>query len=69
MHQIDVSSAPENWTSSRYSGQQGDCVQWRRARDGKAIEIRDSKNPDGPTLRALPESWRALVAFAAAYEV
>jgi hypothetical protein len=41
---------PRTWTKSSYSGQQGDCVEWRRASTGTGIETRDSKNPEESML-------------------
>ena len=37
------------WIKARRSGASGDCVEMRR-HDG-AVEVRDSKHPDGPVLR------------------
>ncbi|MFG1704464.1 DUF397 domain-containing protein [Nonomuraea sp. M3C6] len=37
------------WMKSPYSGGNGNCVELRR--HGGMIEVRDSKNPDGPKLR------------------
>jgi hypothetical protein len=37
------------WIKSRLSSQQGACVEMRSADGG--VEVRDSKHPDGPTLR------------------
>jgi hypothetical protein len=36
------------WKKSRRSNQSGSCVELALLRDGLAV--RDSKNPDGPTL-------------------
>jgi len=37
------------WVKATRSGDQGDCVEMRR--HGGAVEVRDSKDPDGPVLR------------------
>lgn len=37
------------WIKATKSVDHNDCVEQRR--HGEMIEIRDSKNPDGPTLR------------------
>lgn len=37
------------WVKATRSGPQGDCVELRR-RAG-SVEVRDSKDPDGPVLR------------------
>jgi hypothetical protein len=55
---------PEEWTTSTYSGQQGDCVRWRQSRVGSGIEIGDSKDPHGPTLTVSPNAWAHLVELA-----
>lgn len=41
--------------SSRSTGNGGSCVQARR--QGGLIEIRNSKNPDGGTVRFSIEEW------------
>ena len=38
----------DRWRTSRHSGPNGQCVQLRN----DLSEVRDSKNPDGATLRA-----------------
>ncbi|WP_331727188.1 DUF397 domain-containing protein (plasmid) [Kitasatospora sp. NBC_00374] len=61
---------PDEWTTSSYSGQTGDCVRWRQSRTRAAhVEVGDSKNPDGPTLTLPEEQWRAFVDFAKGFEV
>jgi Domain of unknown function (DUF397) len=55
--------APEldglTWRKSSYSGGgNGNCVEM--ARDVQLVAVRDSKNPDGPTLAFLPRAWCAL---------
>ena len=37
------------WIKASVSNAQGSCVQMRRV--GEMIEVRDSKDPDGPVLR------------------
>jgi hypothetical protein len=56
-------SAPEAWTKSSHSGQQGNCVEWRRSPDGGLIEVRDSKDPFGPVLAFTAKAWVAMVEF------
>lgn len=49
------------WTKSSYSSNDGpDCVEV--AVTPGAVHVRDSKDPDGPTLTFTPESWAAFVA-------
>ncbi|MCX5342804.1 DUF397 domain-containing protein [Streptomyces atratus] len=52
------------WRKSSYSGSEGgQCVEI--AAHPAAIHIRDSKNPDGPTLTVAPTTWTAFAGFAA----
>lgn len=63
-----------HWRKSSYSGSTGECVElgvpWRKSSfsgaTGDCLEVtpgavRDSKNPDGPTLRV---DLRSLVTYA-----
>jgi hypothetical protein len=44
------------WRKSSHSGEQGGtCVEV--AALGRAVAVRDSKNPDGPALRFAPAEW------------
>jgi hypothetical protein len=45
------------WTKSSYSSSNDGCVEW--SWDGTGIQIRDSKNPDGPVLSFTPKEWEA----------
>ena len=47
----------QNWRKSTRSGSNGQCVEVRRVDD--AIEIRDSKNQSGPSLRFTVSEWAA----------
>ena len=50
----------QEWKKSSKSGaNNGECVEVRRRDD--AIQVRDSKNPDGPILRFTREEWSAFV--------
>ncbi|MFD4943919.1 DUF397 domain-containing protein [Streptomyces sp. NPDC058239] len=52
------------WRKSSYSGSDGgECVEI--AAHPAAVHIRDSKNPDGPTLTIAPTTWTAFAGFAA----
>ena len=67
-------AAPEiTWRKSSYSGGNGECVEigWRKSSysggsgecveigwPDEAVAIRDSKNPDGPTLNFPTHGWR-----------
>ncbi|MFB7082087.1 DUF397 domain-containing protein [Streptomyces sp. NPDC056308] len=53
-----------DWRKSSYSGSEGGaCVEV--AAHPAAVHVRDSKNPDGPTLTVAPTTWTAFAGFAA----
>lgn len=53
------------WRKSSYSGNGGgNCVEVATA--GGIVAVRDSKNPDGPSLAFSPDDWRAFAAQAKA---
>ncbi|WP_392840803.1 DUF397 domain-containing protein [Streptomyces sp. LN500] len=53
-----------DWQKSSYSySDGGQCVEV--ATHPTAIHVRDSKNPDGPTLTVAPTTWSAFAGFAA----
>ena len=45
------------WIKAQRSDSDGQCVEMRR--HSGAIEVRDSKNPDGPILRYTSAEWAA----------
>ncbi|TXS37323.1 DUF397 domain-containing protein [Streptomyces sp. OR43] len=50
-----------DWTKSSYSGSEGgECVEI--AAHPAAVHVRDSKNPEGPTLTLAPTTWTAFAA-------
>jgi uncharacterized protein DUF397 len=50
------------WRKSTYSGGNGgDCVEVAGSIPG-AVAVRDSKDPDGPTLITSPAAWEAFTA-------
>jgi hypothetical protein len=50
-----------DWQTSSYSGSEGGaCVEV--ATHPAAIHVRDSKNPDGPTVTVAPTTWSAFAA-------
>ncbi|MFG2908468.1 DUF397 domain-containing protein [Kitasatospora sp. NPDC048286] len=51
-------TTPTAWRKSTHSGQGGQCVEVDDARPG---HVRDSKDPDGPTLDFSPSAWQAFV--------
>lgn len=53
-----------DWHKSSYSSEQGgDCVEV--AAHPGAVHVRDSKDPEGPTLTFSPTQWTAFTEFAA----
>jgi hypothetical protein len=38
------------WTKSRRSGPQGNCVEMARLPAGDGVAVRNSRHPDGPVL-------------------
>jgi hypothetical protein len=68
-------SSRAHWRKSSYSGNNGNCVEvtdWRKSSfssqngncveagtSGQVIAVRDSQNPDGPSLVFEPSAWRA----------
>jgi hypothetical protein len=50
-----------NWFTSSYSPNGQSCVQCARTPDG-GMAVRDSKDPDSPTLRFTVTEWQAFVA-------
>ena len=48
------------WRTATASGSGGGCVELRSHRDG-IREVRDSKNPDGGTLRFTPFEWECFL--------
>jgi hypothetical protein len=57
--------APGNWRKSSRSGN-SDCVEWRVGHDG--VQVRDSKNPEGPVLTYSHSEWHAFLFAARAGE-
>ncbi|THA70719.1 DUF397 domain-containing protein [Streptomyces sp. A0958] len=52
--------ATENWTKSSYSGGNGACVEVKSPLV-QAIDVRDSKAPEGPSITFVPGAWNAFV--------
>lgn len=47
------------WKTSSRSGENGNCVEVRRA--GESVQVRDSKDRTGPVLTFAPAAWRAFL--------
>ncbi|MER0240802.1 DUF397 domain-containing protein [Streptomyces sp. HSW2009] len=55
----------DGWIKSSYSGSNGgQCIEWAPARAATTgtVPVRDSKNPNGPTLAFGTTAWTAFVA-------
>jgi hypothetical protein len=49
------------WKKSSHSGAHGACVEVRTP-GAQAVAVRDSKDPQGPSLSFTSESWAAFIA-------
>ncbi|MET7361075.1 DUF397 domain-containing protein [Streptomyces sp. NPDC005562] len=61
---------PLRWVKSTYSGGEGgQCIEWapEYARATGEFLVRDSKDPNGPTLNLTAEGFAGLVAFATSH--
>lgn len=65
-HNEAMPSVSEQWASSSYSGQQGNCVEWRRGPGAGRIEVRDSKYPSGSIVAIDADAWTAVVGLVCA---
>ncbi|WP_101383469.1 DUF397 domain-containing protein [Kitasatospora sp. GP30] len=54
-----MSTPSHQWFKSSYSGQNGECIEVRRSEAG--LDVRDSKDPQGPILAFPHSAWRAFV--------
>lgn len=54
----------DHWRKSTRSAESSNCVQARYApdTDQAAVEIGDTKHPDGPTLTVSAAEWAAFIA-------
>ncbi|MFI9362034.1 DUF397 domain-containing protein [Kitasatospora sp. NPDC053057] len=49
------------WYKSSYSAQANDCIETRLVVSGGNMAVRDSKDPQGPTLAFPADAWTAFV--------
>jgi hypothetical protein len=47
------------WVKSTRSGSNGECTEVRHR--GDMVDVRDSKDPDGPVLSFAPAEWEAFI--------
>jgi uncharacterized protein DUF397 len=62
---MSINDAEEDnlqWRKSRWSAGNGACVEV--APLGGGVAVRDSKDPQGPTLSCSPDVWRSFLAVA-----
>lgn len=53
----------DRWVKSSRSGEASNCTEIKRPSARKdLVLVRDSKNPDGPTLRFASATWNAFTA-------
>ncbi|WP_380283691.1 DUF397 domain-containing protein [Kitasatospora purpeofusca] len=57
---MELDLAEDRWRKSSYSGDAGQCIE---VSDGHAglMPVRDSKEPDGPTLLFPTDAWQSFV--------
>ncbi|MEV6330771.1 DUF397 domain-containing protein [Streptomyces sp. NPDC051909] len=55
-----IQGGTDSWTKSSYSGGNGACVEVKSP-VVNAIDVRDSKAPEGPSISFGPGSWNAFV--------
>lgn len=55
-----LKGATAEWTKSSYSGGNGACVEVKSP-VVHAIDVRDSKAPEGPSISFVPGSWMSFV--------
>ncbi|HJD82898.1 DUF397 domain-containing protein [Kitasatospora aureofaciens] len=62
----DLSGA--NWRKSSFSGETGACVEVAAGFPGM-LPVRDSKDPQGPSLLVTADAWTAFIAAVRAGEL
>lgn len=65
MHAGLVNDVSRGWVKSSFSGS-GNCVEVRAC--GAGVQVRDSKDPDGPVLTFTRAEWAAFLAGVVADE-
>ncbi|HEX6073709.1 MAG TPA: DUF397 domain-containing protein [Micromonosporaceae bacterium] len=53
----------KTWRKSTRSGGHDNCVEVRRAVTGE-VQVRDSKDPNGPVLSFTPSEWASFIGSA-----
>ncbi|MFC5664520.1 DUF397 domain-containing protein [Kitasatospora misakiensis] len=57
---MELNLADSKWRKSSYSGDAGQCIEVADGYPG-VMPVRDSKDPDGPTLLFTADSWQSFV--------
>jgi hypothetical protein len=57
---VSTDSKGRRWIKAEASAQ-NDCVEVHFREDGNGVDLRDSKNPDGPILSYNNREWAAFV--------
>ncbi|MER0243872.1 DUF397 domain-containing protein [Streptomyces sp. HSW2009] len=54
----------DGWTKSSYSSNGGNCIEWAPAQAATTgtVPVRDSKDPNGPTLTFDATAWNTFAA-------
>jgi hypothetical protein len=61
---INQGESDTHWSKSSYSGANGNCVEVTAAALAQ-VAVRDSKDPDGPSLDFSAQAWSAFLTAAA----
>jgi Domain of unknown function (DUF397) len=60
VRKVDDMILDEQWRKATKSNNNGACAELRASADG-GVEVRDSKNPGGPTLTFTAKEWDAFL--------
>ncbi|MGW5102134.1 DUF397 domain-containing protein [Streptomyces sp. NPDC004100] len=66
MNLLDEPATDVKWIKSSYCTDEGpDCVEI--AAGPATIQVRDSKNPEGPRLALTPDAWASFLPYASGH--
>jgi hypothetical protein len=57
---VQTSGSDSHWVKSSLSFSNGNCVEVASLPDG-SVDVRHSRNPEGPVLRFTPGEWKAFL--------